>query len=79
MDVTQRLESLSAKADQAKTRKARAEVESEQASARLESNKKLLKEKFKVDTVDDAEVLREKLEKVIEKKIQEAERALEGV
>jgi len=77
MDVTQRLESLTTKIDKAKSRKARAELENEQASARLDKNKTLLKTSFKVDTLEDAEALKVKLEKIIEKKISDAEAALE--
>ncbi len=75
--VEEQLSSLKKQMNVAQERKLRATVESEQAENRRDESLKLLKEKFKAQTVDEAVALMSKMEKGMLTKIAEATTALE--
>ena len=75
-DINQELDQLRQKISDAQTRKTRAELIKEQAEARIEQSSALLREKFKVDTTEEAKALVAKLDEKMSLQIAEAEKAL---
>lgn len=74
--IEEQLSSLKKQISTAQERKLRATVESEQAEARLNESLKLLKDKFKTESIEDAVALMAKMEKGMQAKITEAENFL---
>lgn len=78
MAIDTDLSKLQTRINDAQSRKARAEIEKENATEALENTKARLKEEFGVTTKDQIAVLLNELEEQYKKAIAEVEEALEG-
>jgi hypothetical protein len=79
MDIQERLDSLQERINSATQQEARHEVLRERAMAEREEALKTLKEKFGVDSVEEAQKLLLKLEKSLKKDIEKLETQLDNM
>lgn len=75
--IAEDLEELSKAVQKAQAQKARAEIELENATKQKADALAALKEEYGVETIEDAEALKDKLSKALEDAIAKAKKALE--